>query len=351
VADERAPHSGWRIGLPVAGAALSIAALVVAALAGGAAWRAWTAAAFLCVSAPTGALVLLMMMQLIPGAWAREAEPYLKAQALLAPLSAAAMLPVLFELGAIYRWVGQAEATAFRTAWLSPPAFIACTVIWLAVLCALAVTLTLRPVVPRAVACVGLLLVAVLDTFAATDWLQSMDPAFRSSGFGLYIMGLQTLFALAVALVLGLAAGAPWRRPGIMGGLLLTLLLIWAYFDFMPFFITWSGDVPSGAVWYMRRSLGVWGDLGWLIAACRLGPAFLLLFAAVRNSRRWLLLVAATVAAGTAPELAWIALPAAPGAPAADAWTAAVFVLAVLGLVGLAAAGAGRALEWRGARP
>lgn len=335
----------WRAPAIAGGAAL-LGALAGCAAHGGSAWRAWLAAAFLAVSPPVGALGLIMQMRLIPGAWARETSPILEAETRLAPLGAAAFAPVLIALPSLYPWVDAPQATPFRAAWLSPPAFVAVTVAWLAIVIGLAAALARRPDAPRWISCVGLVLFMIVGSFAATDWLQSLDPDFNSSGFGLYVLCLQILLALALAIVLGLSdpAGAP--RQGILGGLLLTVLILWGYFSFMPFFIIWSADVPAGAVWYLRRGQGVWGDTAWLVAGARFAPAFLLLFRTVRNTRRWLLWTAAAVVAGTVPEVAWLVLPSPPGGAAADGLTGALFLLAVVGVALLYAALLRPALTW-----
>jgi hypothetical protein len=345
---EMAPRRVWLTGL--AGAAAVLAALAGCALVGGAAWRAWLGAAFLVVSLPIGAFPLIMMMRLIPGAWGRETSPLLEAETLLTPLGALALIPVLVAMPSLYRWVQEPQATAFRAAWLSPWAFVTLTVAWLVILSGLAALLVRRPTAPRAVSCVGLVLFMIGDTFAATDWVQSLDPDFNSSGFGLYVVCWQVLLALSAAIVVGLAPAQSLPRQGILGGLLLTVLIMWGYFSFMPFFINWSGNEPAEAVWYLRRGAGVWGDLAWLVAATRFVPAFLLLFRTVRNDRRWLLAVAAVVALGSAPEAAWLVLPSPPGGAATTGTCGVLFAIGVAGFTALCAALMLPALAWVGQR-
>src|SRR6185312_2888122 len=331
-------------------AAVAIVVLVACIVVGGGAWRAWLGAAFYFASLSIGALGLMMIMRNIPGLWAREAMPALEAEALLAPVGALAFIPVLVALPAIYRWVGATQTTPFRQVWLTPELYILVTVAWFAVVFILAGLLVGRPEAPRAVSCVGLLLFAVLGTFAATHWVQSLDPDFNSSGFALYVICLQILQGLAGALVFALMGpGLPPRR-GIMGGLLLTVLIMWAYFAFMPYFISWSGNVPSGAVWYLRRGVGVWSWVAWLVAATRFVPMFLLLFTTVRTGKRWLLAMSAVVLAGGVPEIAWLVLPSPPGGPSAGPAAALLFIVAVAALGVLWAALLGPAFAWAAAR-
>jgi len=327
-------------------AILLAACLIACGWIGAAAWRGWLAAAFILISLPVGALGLIMSMRLIPGEWAREAAPFLESQAALAPLGAAAMLPVLIALPVVYRWVGVHQATAFRAAWLTPAAYIAVTVCWIAIVFVLALSLIGKPGAPRAVSCVGLILFLTVGTFADTDWVQSLDPDFNSSGFPLYLICLQIMTALATAIVFALAGRAPLKRPGILGGVLLMLLLMWAYFAFMPYFINWSANTPASAVWYLRRGQGVWSALAWLTAALRFIPAFLLLFRTVRNEPGWLLGVSAAVLLGAVPEVAWLVLPAPPHGTPADIATAAIYSAAIIGMSRLTASLLPAARAW-----
>ena len=129
-----------------------------------------------------------------------------------------------------------------------------------------------------------------------------------------------------------LAAGGP-RHPGVLGGLLLTLLLLWAYFQFMPFLIIWSGNLPDGVGWYLARRSTGW--VAAIVAASVLGgvPLFALFAPQVRTSRRWLGVCAVAVLAGKAIEFAWLALPGR-GPLAVLAW---LLTLAGLGCLALAA--------------
>jgi len=87
------------------------------------------------------------------------------------------------------------------------------------------------------------------------------------------------------------------------------VLLLWAYFQFMPFLIVWSGNLPDNVGWYaVRESTGA---VAAMAAAALLGgvPLFALLAPEVRNSSRSLGLCAISVLAGKAVEFAWLALP------------------------------------------
>jgi hypothetical protein len=319
-----------------AGGGLGAAAMFAATLAvGGAAWRAWLGAAALWAGAAAAAVALNLMIRLIPGGW-REAlgAPLTAAGWTLAP-AALAMAPVLLAPRALYAWAQRPMGgDSFRAAWLTPGFFLGRSVIWFALLGWLAWRRRRGPAgAPTAV--LGLIAYTLLGAIMAVDWLMSLDADFASSGFGLYVLGLMLSFALALATVAAVRDGADARQRNAMASVLFSLVAIWAYLGFMQYFITWSGDLPSGVHWYLRRG-GDWAGLAWAAIVLRAIPGVLLVFAPVRRSARALTVTALAVAAGAAPEMAWLVLPGVE--PAASGWDVLLFAVEVL-LLGAAMVG------------
>jgi len=332
--------------LAPAGALVCLLALVAAALMPPDASRAWLGAAFLWASTSIGALTLLMIMRLAPGDWSAELGPFMQAQTLLLPLGGLLMIPVLVETTRLYPWAHETLRTSFRIAWLSPPFFIARTVVWYAVLFVLAWRLVLRDG-GVAAASIGLVLLAVLGIAIADDWLLSLDPDFASSGFALYVLSIQTVTAFALMVAALVVSGRTIERPGILAALMLTLLLFWDYLAFVHYLITWSDNLPPGVAWYQRRH-GPWTVVMWLVGASRVIPTFLLFFQTIRHSPRALLRLCVVVIAGSVLEAAWLALPAAdPPATLADA---ALFAVANLGMGALTVGAFQRVFARRAAR-
>ena len=337
---------GDRVGLPaaIAGLVAAAAVFVAVAMVGGAAWRAWLGAAVLLTCAPTGALAVIMMLRLIPGAW-RDGltEPLAAAPALLPP-AALAMAPILALPGLVYAWVDHPGPGAFRAAWMAPGFFALRGVLWFVLLVVLAVRLGRDPRAERT-ATLGLIALVVAGLPIAFDWLLSLDHGFASSGFGLYLLSIAILLALALAVAAGAQAPEP-RVRDVLGGTLFTVAVIWAYLGFMQYFITWSGDLPGGVGWYLRRG-GAWGALAWLAIGLKTLGFAPLIFGHVRRSPRALAACALLVAAGAVPEIAWLALPA-PG-PSAG-WGTLVLFLAASAALGLCGFGLLRIARRRRAR-
>ncbi|MGB0083834.1 MAG: hypothetical protein WBP94_00465 [Rhodomicrobiaceae bacterium] len=292
------------IGLGMAAAALLMAiADARAALAG------WLAGFVFWSALPIGALGLVMMIRLIPGGWGRELAFPAETALMLLPLAVAAALPMMLGADALYPWPDVAARTGLRAVYLTPWFFVARSVAAFTAFLLIAYLLLTRPAWSSPVASAGLIAFTLIDTILAVDWLMSLDPEFHSSGFGLYVLSIQMTIALTLLIFLHLLGDDPATRIGLLGGLLLTALLLWAYVAFMQYVIIWSGNLPQGVSWYARHAAGLWSTVEEAIGALHLVPAFLLLFLPVRRSRRWLIILAIAVLTGKALECLWLVLP------------------------------------------
>lgn len=285
-----------------AGAAAAIGALLVLL------WPAtlghpWIAAMFFWSGVPVGSLGFLLMMRLMGGSWRTILAPAMAdgVRGLLVP--AIGTIPLLAAMGRIYPWVHHAEA-GFRGAWLAPVPFIVRSLVWWLGLGGLIFAIGRHPG-SKALAVVGLVFITLLGSLIAVDWMMSLDPDFHSSGFGLQSLSIQFTVALAVAI---------WRAPvdkeGMVGALLVTLIMLWGYFDYLPLLIIWSGDAPAGAAWYLARGVGGWKGVGLIAATIHAIVFAALLSPTVRHSTTPMRIIAIAVLAGNALQVAWMVLPA-----------------------------------------
>ncbi|MGE0717107.1 MAG: hypothetical protein AB7P02_16815 [Alphaproteobacteria bacterium] len=331
------PRSALAAGVLCCGVALAVA-VVADALVG------WLAAFAFWSSVPVGSLCLVLIMRIVPGAWRSELEGYGDASLFLLPIAAGAAAPVLVGYAGIYSWATE-RGVGFRGFYLTGWSFWLRTAFFFITSGIAAAMLLGRRGRPTAIAAAGLVAFVLLDTTVAVDWLMSLEPDFHSSGFGLYILSIQATVALSALILAHLALAPPREATGVLGGLLLTALLLWAYFAFMQYFISWSGDLIPNVRWYMRRGQGGWGLAEYAIGTLGLLPALLLLFPPIRRSRRWLLPLGLAVLLGKAIEFGWLVLPVVPA-------SAPVFAVAVLGHAGLGLVSAAvflRACRRRGA--
>ncbi|BBC72774.1 conserved hypothetical protein [Altererythrobacter sp. B11] len=291
----------------LAGLALVAAGLLAGLFIPGA-MLGWLGATVLFSAVPAGSLYLLMMMRLIPGPWGEELRLSAEAATLLTPWASVLFVPVLIGFGAIYPWAAGAKLTAFQALLLNPLFLAVLTIGRFGALYWLGSRMRGRRST-RATSAAGLILLPLLATAAAFVWLLSLDTEFASSAFGLQFIEREVTVALAALLLLRLSIGRPLSRPGVLGGVMLTLLLLWAYLEFLSFFINWSGNLPSGAHWYLLRGSGSWGVLLWVWSGLSGVPLLALLFAVARRNAGWLKAICWAVLLGKACEIAWVTFP------------------------------------------
>jgi hypothetical protein len=176
-------------------------------------------------------------------------------------------------------------------------------------------------------------------TYASIDMTMSLDPRFVSSVYGLIQISEMGLLALSIS-VFAAAVGSPPSEGTrqSLGRLLLGLLVLWAYLDFMQVLIVWQSDLAAEAPWYIARSTGGWGIVATVVAAGHFVlPFFALIWPQVQRSRRGIACVASLLMSSAAVYGWWLVV------PASGHDFGLLDVLAMFGLLGVAAAFALRA--------
>ncbi|MCD9185509.1 MAG: hypothetical protein LUM44_03695 [Pyrinomonadaceae bacterium] len=126
---------------------------------------------------------------------------------------------------------------------------------------------------------------ALVVTFAAVDWVMTLEPHWFSTIWGmLFIAGWGlSCFCFVVAILALLSDKAPMNRVlgkrhfHDLGKLMLALVMVWAYFNFSQYLIIWSGNIPEETGWYLTRTKGVWGVIGLLLILFHFAFPFLIL--------------------------------------------------------------------------
>lgn len=273
---------------------------------------------FFTAGAALGALPLLMIHELTGGGWGRLLRPALEAAARTVPWLFAAFLPVLFGASLVYPWAYGAHEGP-KAAYLNVPFFAARAVFYFAVWTVLGRMLAARRAKrrPEAVGALGLVAYGFTGTFAAVDWIMSLDPHWFSTIFGLVVLAGHVLLALALA-VGATAVSRPdaFREKAAVdslhdaGNLLLAFLMLWVYMAFSQFLIIWSANLPEETSWYLGRARGGWLGLAACLAVFQFAVPFLLLLQRpVKRDPRRLAAVAALLVAGRLADVLWLAGP------------------------------------------
>lgn len=295
---------------------------------------AWLAALSLWLGWPLGCLALLFTHALTGGRWGEATRPALLAGVASLPLVLAALVPLGLGFHATYSWTHEAHDAG--RGYLTEPFLLGRTIFSVLVWLGLTVLLLVRGAGPR-LAAAGLILLAVTVTFASIDATEALDPSFGSSAWGMVMAAAMAVLAMALT-VLGTAPAAPARIRADLARILLGLVVLWAYLEFVQFLIVWESDLPKESAWYQLRVQGGWYWITWAMVLLHFVVPFgALIFPQVQRSGRALAGVALMLVAGEVLRAWWVVLPAGGRLPSwPDVACVLAFVLVSLGMALLA---------------
>jgi len=257
-----------------------------------------------------GCIALGLLVSIVGGRWGEVVRPVIATGAKALPLMAILFLPLLLGLKDTYPWASNKfdhdEVILHqRHIWLSTGAFVIRAVVYFVVWGVLAgavviwsrrrdtLSLTTEELPTdsplRMITGPGIAVFGITATFAAIDWVMSVEPRWYSTIFGLsYIAGvaLGALAFASLAIVLftdaggrvfrrgsefgrvdvrASAGGDPARGPlvkptdfGDLGNLLMAFTMLWAYLNFSQFLIIWAGNLPAEVRYYTPRVMTGW---------------------------------------------------------------------------------------------
>ncbi len=257
-----------------------------------------------------GCLGVVMIYHLTGGGWGIAIRRLLEAGAGTLPYMAVLFLPLVFGLHHLYEWTHTEAVVADpvlskKVAYLNIPFFLARAVVYFGAWLALGHYLdrwsgeqdrTGDPALVvklRKLSGGGIVLYAFTMTFAAFDWVMSLQPHWFSTIFGMLFIAGQGLGALAIVVVFASRLSVredfgPVLAPTILndvGNLLLAFVMIWAYLSFSQLLIIWSGNLPEEITYYLHRISGGWSVVATALAAFYFFLPFLVLLGR-RNKRQ-----------------------------------------------------------------
>ncbi|MDQ4074992.1 MAG: hypothetical protein M3220_01960 [Chloroflexota bacterium] len=285
-----------------------------------------------------GCLAFLLIHHLAGGAWSAVLRPVLEAGANTLPLMALLFIPLLLPIGmhALYEWthldvVAEDPLLQYKRPWLNTPFFIGRTIFYWAVWLVVLVLLNRwgtelertegDPVVARSLRVMsapGLVFFGLTTSFAAFDWLMSLEPHWFSTIYGLLITAgwALTAFAFVVAVTRWLGNREPVEgvvTPELFndyGSLLLAAILVWTYTHVSQFLLIWSGNLPEEITWYLRRQAGGWALVAVAIVIFHFAVPFtLLIFRDIKRNARLLAGIALFVLFMRLVETFWVVAP------------------------------------------
>lgn len=282
-----------------------------------------------------GCFSVVALHHLVGGGWGFVIQRLLESGTRTLPLMALLFLPLFFGMHDLYLWA-RPEAVAadkilqHKSPYLNVPFFWIRAAIYFAVWGLFAYLLNkwshqqdrMADPAPtlkiQKFAGPGLVLYVLTMSFAAFDWVMSLDPHWFSTIFGVIFVVGQGLTTLAFAII-GLRLVAD-REPisGViatkhfhdLGNLMFAFILLWAYVSFSQFFIIWSGNLPEEITWYVHRLHGGWGVIAMIIVLFHFAVPFVLLLSRkTKRKAQVLAKVAAAMIVMRLIDLFWIVAP------------------------------------------
>jgi hypothetical protein len=249
-----------------------------------------------------GCAAILMLHHLVGGNWGFAIRRVLESGARTVPLMALLFLPLLLSLRRLYSWARPQDVAGlalppFKRFYLHTPFFVGRTVVYFVAWILLAYFLnkwsqeqdrTGDPAIVNRLQYLsgpGLLVYGFMVTYAAVDWVMSLEPDFFSTIFGMIFMVLPALAAMSFAVVWATLL-AKWKPLSDVltpfhfndyGNLLLTFVMLWAYLAFDQFLIIWAGNLQDEIPWYTSRATGGWAWVAVLLIVFGFAIPFVLL--------------------------------------------------------------------------
>jgi hypothetical protein len=290
---------------------------------------------FLCwLGVSLGSMAIVMIRHLTGGGWGMVIRRILGAAMRTLPLLAILFIPIIIAVvqHRIYPWAMPTESVQdpyirehlekhsfIKNAYLNQTGFIIRAIIYFVIWNVLSFLLSMwsrqtdRPGAPdntqrfKAVAGPGLILYAFTISFAAIDWVMSLDPSWISTIFGLIILIGEMLSAMCFAVVVerilvNYKPMSEMLKPDFVhdhGKWILTFIMVWAYFSFSQWLIIWAGNLPNEITFYTKRLSFGWGKVGLFLALFHFAVPFAILLSRPfkRNIRKlvwlaiWLMLM------------------------------------------------------------
>ncbi|SRR5579883_257145 len=165
----------------------------------------------------------------------------------------------------------------------------------------------------------GLFLVVVVGSLAAFDWLMSIEPAWYSTIFGLYVLagGALSFFSVVTLVALG------FRKAGILkhsitmehyhdlGKWLFAMTAFYTYIAFSQYLLIWYANLPEETIWYRHRIAGGWFWIGIAMPFIRfIIPFFTLLCRPAKRSLGVIGFIAVWSLVVEYIDLYWVVMPA-----------------------------------------
>lgn len=170
----------------------------------------------------------------------------------------------------------------------------------------------------QAVSAPAIIIFGLTLTFAAFDWVMSLQPHWYSTIFGVYFFAGSLLFGLSFMTLMCMLLQRAGLLKGVitsehyhdLGKLLFGFTIFWAYIAFSQFMLYWYGNVPEEIEFYTHRMHNGWDKISWALPVIHFFlPFFGLMSRALKRVRLILTINCLWVIAVHFIDLYWLIIP------------------------------------------
>jgi hypothetical protein len=168
----------------------------------------------------------------------------------------------------------------------------------------------------------AIILFALSQTFAAVDWMLSLDAEWFSTMYGVYFFAASCcgFFSLLIIVVYLLQRSGRLTRSiteehyqDLGKSLFAFGIVFWAYIAYSQYMLIWYGNIPEETGWYMVRHFGAWGPLSLLLLLGHfLGPFLILISRHPKRRREMLTAAAGWMLVMHLVDIFWLVMPQLP---------------------------------------
>lgn len=302
-------------------------------------WVNWILWFLFILTAGLGCMFIVALEHMVGARWSTPLRRVPERLSSLTLLMVPAVLVGLLSLPVLYSWTRpeslEDPVIAGKAVWLNVPFFslraVFCLALWVLSYRVFVTgsvrqdrhrdprfNLRARRFAPLFMAIFGITL-----TVIAFDWISSLDPAWYSDIFGVYLFAGTFLAGLAATTLAVLYLQRRGRlreiRPDHMyslGGFLFAFIVFWSYIGFAQYLLMWYANMPEEVFWYKARLSGGYGVILLALAALHfLVPFFVLLARDSKSDSRFLFGASALILVSHFLDLYWMIFPTAAKGP------------------------------------
>ena len=240
------------------------------------------------VSLGLGGLFFTMLHHISGAKWSTVIIRISQAAMSVLPIMVVFFIPLLFGMNELYEWsvpelVADNAALQGKADYLNVSFFTIRAIIYFVIWAILAFFIskysqqqdeginTTKKL--RIVSAPGMFLFALTLSFAAFDWLMSLDPMWYSTIFGGYYFGGSFVIILAFLIIMtnylksngSLANEIGNAHFSDLGKLFFGFIVFWAYLGGAQYFFIWYANIPEETVWFLHRWNGTWKTVSLLL--------------------------------------------------------------------------------------